>query len=139
MKPLVYAALAGCAVVLASSPAIADPKHCPPGLAMQGRCGDDFRDRDRDRDRDGDWYEGRDYRDRDRLDDAYEQGYRQGARDAWRAGQRLPDDIDVMVIRNYDQYGLRPPQPGYYYGQVDGEVLLIQAASRMIAQALGSY
>jgi len=135
MKPIILAAVAGCAAALTTSPAMADPKGCPPGLAMQGRCGDDFRDRDRD----DDWFEGGDYRDRDRLDDAYEDGYRQGARDAWRAGQRLPDDVEVIVIRNYDQYGLRQPQPGYYYGQVNGEVLLIQAASRMIAQALGSY
>ena len=134
MKPIVYVAIAAfAAAAVLPSAANADPRHCPPGLAMQGRCGDDFRDRDRNR------FDSRAF-DRDRIEDAYEAGYRDGARDAyWRAGQRLPDDIDVVVIRDYDRYGLRPPQQGYYYGEVDGEVLLIQAATRMIAQALGGY
>lgn len=132
MKPLItIAAAAFVAAAIIPAAAAADPRHCPPGHAKQGRCFDDFRERDRI------FFDGRYY---DDLEDAYEAGYRDGSRDAyWRAGQRLPGDVDVIVIRDYDRYGLQPPRPGYYYGQVNGELLLIEAATRMIAQALTGY
>ncbi|GEM_PF-954128 len=140
MRTLIYAAALGgaAALVLVPAAAGADPKHCPPGLAKQDRCGADFRDHQRGEYGHDGWFErdGIFFQDRDRIDDAYEAGYRDGQRDAWRAGQRLPRDVDIAVIRDYDRYGLNAPRDGYYYGQVDGQTLLIQTATRMIAEAL---
>ena len=69
-------------------------------------------------------------------DDRYERGYRDGQRDAWRAGQRLPRDVNYRVIRDYERHGYGPPPRGHAYYEVDGEVLLIQTATQLIVEAL---
>ena len=103
--------------------AFADPPHCPPGQAKKGNCVLWYDD--------GYW---RDYRSEDR---AYEQGYRDGRRDArWEIGHALPRDIDYIVIRDYDRYHLRPPPRGHYYVEVDGRILIIQAATQIVLDAL---
>jgi Ni/Co efflux regulator RcnB len=95
------------------APAAADPPHCPPGHARQGVCepGEPSRHREA---------------------QAYEQGYRDGQRDAWQVGDRF-GRTDYVVIREPDRYGLRRPPQGHYYVRVDEEVLLIEAATQLVA------
>lgn len=107
--------------------AFADPPHCPPGQAKKGNCVLWYDD--------GYW---RDYRDEQR---AYDEGFRDGRREGrqearWEIGRALPRDVDYVVIRDYDRYHLRPPPRGHYYAEVDGRVLLIQAATQMVLDAL---
>ncbi len=131
MKTMTCAALAGLfAVMAAPAASFADPRHCPPGLAKQGRCFDGFRDSGRI------YFSGRYY---DRLEDAYAAGYRDGRNDGWRVGGYLPSRMDYVVIRDYERYRLPPPRRGHYYARVNNEILLIEAATQLIAQALTGY
>ena len=120
MKTLALSALVAC---LGVGAAFADPPRCPPGQAKKGNC--DL------------WYDDhywRGYRNEDR---AYDQGYRDGRRDAhWEVGRPLPRDVHYVVIHDYDRYHLRPPPYGHYYAEVDGRILLIAAATSIIVDAL---
>ncbi|MBI1234092.1 MAG: hypothetical protein GC208_06275 [Alphaproteobacteria bacterium] len=118
---------AGSALSPASATAFADPPHgCPPGLARQGRCDEhDARHRDRDR-----------HDDRRDEAEAYRAGYEDGQRDAWRAGDRLYGDYNVIRSGEYDRYGLQPPPNGYYYAKVDEDVLLVSAATQIIRELI---
>ena len=122
MTPLKTLAAAVILSAFGAGAALADPPHCPPGQAKKGNCG---------------WYDNnywRDYRDEDR---AYDQGYRDGRRDAyWQIGRPLPRETRYIVIRDYDRYHLRPPPRGHYYAEVDGRILLIQAATQLVLEAL---
>lgn len=101
--------------VYGAGAAVAQPS-CPPGQAKKGNCSL--------------WYDDGYWRD-------YEEGYRDGQRDAsWEIGHRLPRDVRYDVIRDYDRYHLRPPPRGHYYVEVDGRILLIQAATQLILEAL---
>jgi len=122
MKKLPVAILAGVLVFGGAGAAFADPPHCPPGHAKKGECG--WRDNSRDERR------------------AYEQGYRDAQRDAWRRGEYLRgDDVRYVVIRetDYGRYNLHAPPRGQYYAQVDGQILLVQAATQLILQAMSGY
>lgn len=101
--------------LLAGAPALADPPHCPPGHERQGRCVS------------GDRHHAYDTAQR-----AYDQGYRDGRRDGWHVGDRF-EHHDYVVIREYRRYDLAPPPHGHYYVRVDDEVLLIDAATRLVA------
>jgi len=107
-------AAAGLAL-MAGAPALAEPPHCPPGHERQGRC-----------------VSGEGHDARDTAARAYEEGYRDGQRDAWHVGDRF-DREEYVVIRDYGQRGLNPPPHGHYYVQVDNEVLMIEAATRLVA------
>lgn len=114
---LVPAAAAGL-FLLGGAPALADPPHCPPGHARQGLC------------------EPRGHhRDHNEAGRAYEQGYRDGQHDAWHVGDRFVRE-EYVVIRDYRHYGLTPPPHGHYYVAVDDDVLLINAATRIIADLM---
>jgi Ni/Co efflux regulator RcnB len=103
--------------------ALADPPRCPPGQAKKGNCVLWYDE--------GHW---RGYRDEDR---AYEQGFRDGRRAArWEIGRPLSRDVDYIVIHDYDRHHLRPPPSGYYYAQVDDRVLLVEAATQLVLEAL---
>lgn len=106
MKRLLPTALALAALLaagLASAPAEAQPRHCPPGLAKKnppcippgqaGRRGDHWDDDDH-----GHW-----------GDDGYDRGYRDGYHDGYRiaVGDRLARG-DYELIRDPGLYGLRP-------------------------------
>lgn len=108
-------AAAGLAVFVAA-PAWAEPPHCPPGQERQGRC-----------------VSGERHDARDTAARAYEQGYRDGQRDAWHVGDRF-DREDYVVIRDYSQRGLTPPPHGHYYVQVDEQLLMIEAATRLVTE-----
>ncbi len=119
MKPQMMISLPVLATGLAlaiGAPAAADPPHCPPGHARQGLC------------QPGERSQHREVR-------AYEQGYRDGQRDAWRVGDRF-GRADYIVIRDYDRYGLRRPPQGHYYVRVDENVLLIEAATQLVADLI---
>lgn len=119
MKPLKILVLSVLASGYCTSAAIAQP-HCPPGQAKKGNC-------ER-------WYDDKYYRSDDR---AYEEGYRDGRRDErWEIGRRLPDDVRYVVVRDYDRYHLSAPPRGHYYAEVDGRILLIQAATQLVLEAL---
>lgn len=117
--------------LLVATPASADPRHCPPGHEKKGWCSNDYG-----------YYTSDDarLRDRDRLRDAYERGYRDGARDAsWSVGQRVDSDrYDYRVLQDYGNYGLRRPPEGYYYAEIDGDILLVQAATQIIGALVNS-
>jgi Ni/Co efflux regulator RcnB len=40
------------------------------------------------------------------------------------------------VTRDYDRYHLHPPPRGYYYVEVDDRVLLVEAATQLVLEAL---
>ena len=110
-KTVLHAGLAAAGLALmAGAPALAGPPHCPPGHERQGRC------------EPGERHDAR----------AYEPGYRDAQRDAWRVGDRF-DREEYVVIRDYGQRGLTPPPHGHYYVQVDNDVLMIEAATRLVA------
>ena len=123
MTPFKTLVAAAFVASIGAGAAFADPPHCPPGQAKKGNCVLWYDD--------GYW---RDYRSEDR---AYEQGYRDGRRQAhWEIGHRLPRDVNYIVIRDYDRYHLRPPPRGHYYVEVDGRILIIQAATQIVLDAL---
>lgn len=41
-------------------------------------------------------------------------------------------------VDDYDRYGLKRPRDGYYYGELDGEIYLILAATQEIVEAVGA-
>jgi Ni/Co efflux regulator RcnB len=103
--------------------ALADPPRCPPGQAKKGNCTL--------------WYDEGYWRDWRSEDRAYDQGYRDGRRDAyWHVGRPLPREVHYVVIRDYGRYHLRPPPRGHYYVEVDGRILLIQTATQLVLEAL---
>ena len=135
MRPssaILASVLAAFAFTSAPQIAAADPPGgCPPGLAKKGRC-EQFPGYDRDDD----------YRDRrrveDELDRAYEEGYREGRRDAvFDIGDRLDRDRYRILDRSLyrDRYG-RPLDDRYHYAEADGRRLLIEAATGMIVNML---
>ncbi len=117
---------------------------------------DDRRDDHRDwrDDRRDDWRD--DWRD-DRRDQRY--AYRDGYRDGYRADQRndwryawprghydyaprwhrggyIPRHSHYVVIDDYHRYRLPAPRHGHHYVDVDGEILLVAAATGLIVWAL---
>ena len=113
-------AAAATAFMVTAAPANADPKHCPPGHAKKGWCSPD---------RHHDRYE-------DRRDEAraYREGYREGRRDAIRYNGRTY--TDYRVIDDYGRYGLNQPPNGYYYAEVDGDIMMVQLATQLVTQLL---
>lgn len=105
------------------SAAYADPPHCPPGHAKKGWC-----DTERNYDRRDDWRAAQEQR------EAYREGYEEGRRDAIRYGDRYY--TDYRRITDYDRYGLSAPPSGHYYAQVDGDMVLVAAATQLITQFL---
>ena len=123
MTPFKTLVAAAFAASIGAGAAFADPPHCPPGQAKKGNCVL--------------WYDDGYWRDHRAEDRAYEQGYRDGRREArWAIGRALPRDIDYIVVRDYDRYHLRPPPRGHYYVEVDGRILIIQAATQIVLDAL---
>lgn len=132
MKTLKYSAFGAAAAAIAISTgatAMAQPKHCPPGHAKKGWCSPAY---DR-----GDYHR---YHDRwdDRRDEAraYREGYREGRRDAIRYNGQYYDDY--RVIDDYGRYDLAPPPNGYYYAEVDGDIMMVQLATQLVTELLGS-
>lgn len=146
-KGVVACALGALVFVGMPDLASAGQQGCPPGLAKKGWCekyphysGSHWTRRD---DADGNYrYRRDDDRERallrqDRLDDIYEEGYRDGRRDALRIGERLNSDRYRVLDRSlyYDRYGRRLDD-GYYYAEADGQRLLVDIATGAIIDLL---
>ena len=116
--------MGGLALVGMPETAAAQPAHCPPGHQMKGMCSSGSGSaRFHNRDNVG-------------ARDAYEQGYRD-ALDDLRVGDRLSRDQYRLLDRSLyrDRYG-RPLDDRYYYADVNGEQLLIEAATGAIVDFL---
>jgi Ni/Co efflux regulator RcnB len=59
-----------------------------------------------------------------------------GQRKKWEIGQALPRDISYRRISDWRDYDLSEPPEGYLYGEVDGDILLIRAATRLVIDAV---
>ena len=54
----------------------------------------------------------------------------------YRIGYALPGEIHYRTIYNWRDYDLGPPPAGHIYGAVDGDILLIRAATRLVVDAI---
>ncbi len=54
----------------------------------------------------------------------------------WTKGRALPSDVYFRPLSNWRDYDLSPRPYGYVYGAVDGEILLIRSATRLVVDAV---
>ena len=59
-----------------------------------------------------------------------------GQNKKWTKGRALPSDVYFRPLSNWRDYDLSPPPYGYVYGAVDGDILLIRAATRLVVDAV---
>ena len=59
-----------------------------------------------------------------------------GQRKKWTKGRALPSDVYFRPLSNWRDYNLSPPPYGHVYGNVDGDILLIRAATRLVVDAV---
>lgn len=59
-------------------------------------------------------------------------------RHVWRPGGYLPRHTSYRVVHDYHRYRLAPPRHGHYYADVNGDILLIAAATGLIVWALNN-
>lgn len=59
-----------------------------------------------------------------------------GQRKKWTKGRALPQDVYFRPLSNWSDYDLEPPPYGHVYGSVDGDILLIRAATRLVVDAV---
>ncbi len=59
-----------------------------------------------------------------------------GQRKKWTKGRALPHDVYFRPLSNWNDYDLEPPPYGHVYGSVDGDILLIRAATRLVVDAV---
>ncbi|MGR3717885.1 MAG: RcnB family protein [Thermohalobaculum sp.] len=54
----------------------------------------------------------------------------------WTKGHSLPQDVYYRPLSNWRDYDLSPPPYGHVYGSVDGDILLIRTATRLVVDAV---
>ncbi len=54
----------------------------------------------------------------------------------WTKGRALSHDVYFRPLSNWRDYDLSPPPYGHVYGSVDGDILLIRAATRLVVDAV---
>ena len=54
----------------------------------------------------------------------------------WTVGRTLPHDVYFRPLSNWSDYDLSPPPYGHVYGSVDGDILLIRTATRLVVDAV---
>ncbi len=54
----------------------------------------------------------------------------------WTKGHSLPQDVYYRPLSNWRDYDLSPPPYGHVYGGVDGDILLIRTATRLVVDAV---
>jgi hypothetical protein len=59
-----------------------------------------------------------------------------GQRKKWTRGHALPRDVYYRPVTNWNDYNLSPPPYGHVYGDVDGDILLIREATRLVVRAI---
>ena len=99
---LMSTVVAAIAAPMIAAPAMAQPPHCPPGLAKK-------------------------------HNGCLPPGQ---AKKRYTIGQRLPDDVRYVPVRDYERYGLRHPADGLIYARVDGDLLLMAEATKRVIDAV---
>lgn len=124
MTPMKTFVAASFLAFMSAGVAFADPPgDCPPGQARKGSCAH--------------WFDDRYWRAYDVSDLAYEEGFRDGQRVVrWEIGRALPQEVRYVVISDYDSYHLSQPPAGHYYAKVGDRVLLVNAATQLVLDAL---
>jgi hypothetical protein len=152
MMRLTPTALLALAAILTAgfvvTPASADPRHCPPGLARKnppcippghagrrdGRWDDDRRwDDDHHHDGEDDGYRHR------RRDSGYDEAYREGYRDGYRVavGDRLTSG-DYALVNDPRRYGLMPyGQDAWRYYLVRDMIVRADPDTRRVLSIIG--
>lgn len=128
-------AVAGALAV--AGPAVAGPGHCPPGLAKKGCVPPGHAKK-----HNGDTV----YVQTVPSQPVYVQTvptqpvYVQTVtpRRVYVVGQPLPADVTYVRIDDWRHYGLSAPRSGTHYARVDGDVLLMQNATRQVVEAIGA-
>lgn len=163
MRTFIKALIAGALALSLAVPALADPPRHSNGRGYDRGHDRDYRDHRRRGDRgyqrghnDNHRYDSRRrYRDDHRRDYRQHSRYRYAPpvyvapryappayyaprRHAWRPGGYLPRNTRYHVIHDYHRYRLAPPRYGHYYADVDGDILLIAAATGLIVWALNN-
>ena len=59
-----------------------------------------------------------------------------GQRKKWTKGRALPQDVYFRPLSNWSDYDLEPPPYGHVDGSVDGDILRIRAATRLVGDAV---
>ena len=59
-----------------------------------------------------------------------------GQHKKWTKGRSLPHDVYFRPLSNWSDYDLSPPPYGHVYGSVDGDILLIRTATRLVVDAV---
>lgn len=59
-----------------------------------------------------------------------------GQRKKWAVGDRLPRDLSYRRVNEWERYRLSRPPEGHYYGYVDNDILLIEAATQVVIDAV---
>ena len=59
-----------------------------------------------------------------------------GQRKKWQVGHRLPSDVRYRTVYEWERYELSRPPDGHFYGYVDDDILLIEAATRIVVDAV---
>ncbi len=54
----------------------------------------------------------------------------------WTKGRALSHDVYFRPLSNWSEYDLSPPPYGHVYGRVDGDILLIRSATRLVVDAV---
>ena len=54
----------------------------------------------------------------------------------WTKGRALPHDVYFRPLSNWRDYDLSPPPYGHVYGSVDGDILLMRTATRLVVEAV---
>ena len=54
----------------------------------------------------------------------------------WTKGRALPHDVYFRPLSNWNEYDLEAPPYGHVYGSVDGDILLIRTATRLVVEAI---
>jgi Ni/Co efflux regulator RcnB len=124
MTPMKTLVAASFLAFTSAGAAFADPPgDCPASQATKGSCAR--------------WFDDRYWRAYDVSDLAYEEGFRDGQRVVrWEIGRALPLEVRYVVINDYDSYHLSQPPAGHYYAKIGDRVLLVNAATQLVLDAL---
>ena len=168
MRKLIHTLIAGALAFSLAAPALADPPRHSNGRGYERGHDRDYRDNRRGDDRrynnrrgDNRQFNNRrdDRRDHYRGNQRYDQrrytsyryappvyvapryappAYYAPRRHVWRPGGYLPRNTRYHVVNDYHRYRLAPPRRGHYYADVDGDILLVAAATGLIVWALNN-
>ena len=161
MRKLIQVMVAGALALSLAAPALADPPRHHQGRGYDRGHDRDYRDHRRGDHRRYDSHRRNDRRYHDRRDHRRDERWRDQRRYShyryappvhrrppvvyyapprhhWRPGAYLPRHHGYRVVHDYHRYRLAPPRRGHYYADVDGDILLVAAATGLIVWALNN-